>query len=94
MTSLPKRDRQDQSSPPPVTELIPARILNEYIYCPRLAYLEWVQGEWAESFDTIEGTHAHRRVDRQSGALPHPADAGEEGYRKYKRPFSPITASM
>lgn len=25
--------------------LLPARMLNEYQYCPRLAYLEWVQGE-------------------------------------------------
>jgi len=29
--------------------LLPARMVNEYEYCPRLAYLEWVQGEWAES---------------------------------------------
>ena len=32
--------------------LLPARMVNEYGYCPRLAYLEWVQGEWAESADT------------------------------------------
>jgi len=24
--------------------LLPARMVNEYQYCPRLAYLEWVQG--------------------------------------------------
>ena len=24
--------------------LLPARMVNEYEYCPRLAYLEWVQG--------------------------------------------------
>ena len=23
-------------------DLIPARMLNEFAYCPRLAYLEWV----------------------------------------------------
>ncbi|MHB1587150.1 MAG: hypothetical protein ACYCRH_09155 [Acidiferrobacteraceae bacterium] len=34
--------------------LLPARMVNEYEYCPRLAYLEWVQGEWAESGDTVE----------------------------------------
>ena len=50
--------------------LVPARMVNEYSYCPRLAYLEWVQGEWAESADTVEGTHAHRRVDRAGGSLP------------------------
>ena len=32
--------------------LLPARMVNEYQYCPRLAYLEWVQGEWADSAGT------------------------------------------
>jgi len=36
---------------PPGVPLLPARMVNEYVYCPRLAYLEWVQGEWAESGD-------------------------------------------
>jgi len=57
--------------------LLPARMVNEYQYCPRLAYLEWVQGEWAESSDTVEGRYAHRRVDRPKGDLP-PADSAEE----------------
>jgi len=46
-------------------------MVNEYQYCPRLAYLEWVQGEWAESADTVQGRYAHRRVDRPSGELPY-----------------------
>ncbi|MBX5462204.1 MAG: CRISPR-associated endonuclease Cas1 [Steroidobacteraceae bacterium] len=50
--------------------LLPARMINEYQYCPRLAYLEWVQGEWSENSDTVEGRYAHRRVDRPSGDLP------------------------
>jgi CRISP-associated protein Cas1 len=29
--------------------LMPVRMVNEFEYCPRLAYLEWVQGEWAAS---------------------------------------------
>lgn len=62
---------------PPGTPLLPARMVNEYNYCPRLAYLEWVQGEWAESADTVEGRHAHRRVDKVSGNPPA-ADAAEE----------------
>ncbi|HEU4654089.1 MAG TPA: CRISPR-associated endonuclease Cas1 [Steroidobacteraceae bacterium] len=57
--------------------LLPARMVNEYQYCPRLAYLEWVQGEWAESSDTVEGRYAHRRVDRPSGDLP-PVDSEDE----------------
>ena len=44
------------------TDLVPARMLNEFAYCPRLAYLEWVQGEFADSVDTVEGRFQHRRV--------------------------------
>ncbi|MGZ9012076.1 MAG: CRISPR-associated protein Cas4 [Burkholderiales bacterium] len=64
--------------------LLPARMVNEYQYCPRLAYLEWVQGEWAESSDTVEGRYAHRRVDRPSGDLPAPEEA-EQGERVHAR---------
>lgn len=64
--------------------LLPARMVNEYQYCPRLAYLEWVQGEWGESSDTVEGRHVHRRVDRPSGDLPQAGEA-EEGERVHAR---------
>jgi len=51
--------------------LLPARMLNEYAYCPRLAYLEWVQGEWADNSDTLEGEFVHRNVDvADDSALP------------------------
>jgi CRISP-associated protein Cas1 len=66
--------------------LLPARMVNEYEYCPRLAYLEWVQGEWAESADTVEGTYRHRRVDKPSGDLPAPNSAdGEESANLHAR---------
>jgi CRISPR-associated protein Cas1 len=47
-----------------VPDLIPARMLNEFSYCARLCYLEFVQGEWAENLDTLEGRFGHRRVDQ------------------------------
>jgi len=50
--------------------LLPARMLNEFAYCPRLAYLEWVQGEFAHSADTLDGALQHRRVDKPGGKLP------------------------
>src|SRR5580704_19714598 len=65
--------------PPPLRPdqpYVPARMVNEFQYCPRLAYLEWVQGEWAESADTVEGRGVHRRVDRGAGALPEPEEIG------------------
>ena len=52
--------------------LFPVRMLNEYQYCPRFAYLKWVQGEWFDSAETVEGRHVHRRVDQRSGDLPRP----------------------
>jgi len=58
------------SIPAPPPDLVPARMLNEFAYCPRLAYLEWVQGEFADSVDTVEGRFQHRRVDKPSGDLP------------------------
>ena len=60
-----------------VPELVPARMLNEFAYCPRLCYLEWVQGEFAHSADTIDGRFQHRRVDQPTGNLalpPSPSD--------------------
>jgi CRISPR-associated endonuclease Cas1/CRISPR-associated protein Cas4 len=61
------------------TPLIPARMVNEFVYCPRLAYLMWTQSEWAESADTVEGKRVHGRVDRPSAPLPAPeALAAEE----------------
>jgi CRISPR-associated endonuclease Cas1/CRISPR-associated protein Cas4 len=55
---------------PAVPDLIPVRMLNEFAYCPRLAYLEWVQGEWAENTDTLDGEHVHRRVDVEESGRP------------------------
>jgi len=64
--------------------LLPARMVNEYQYCPRLAYLEWVQGEWADSADTVEGRARHRRTDSRGGTLP-PADELDEAEKLHAR---------
>ena len=63
----------DLKTPPDVPDLVPARMLNEFTYCPRLAYLEWAEGDFADSADTVEGRFHHRKVDKESGDLP-PAD--------------------
>lgn len=54
--------------------LLPARMLNEFSYCPRLFYIEWVQGEFRDNVHTVEGRTVHRRVDRKKGALPEVRD--------------------
>jgi len=48
----------------------PARMVNEFAYCPRLAYLEWVQGDFEDNADTADGRYKHRVVDRDGGRLP------------------------
>lgn len=62
-------------------ELVPARMLNEYVYCPRLFFLEWVDSLWASNADVAEGLRRHRRVDSGGGAAPLP----EEGELKVAR---------
>ena len=43
--------------------LVPARMVNEFSYCPRLFYLEWVDGEFDDNHFTVEGRVVHRVVD-------------------------------
>jgi CRISP-associated protein Cas1 len=57
-------------------DLIPARMINEWVYCPRLFYLEWVDSRWADNADTTHGEIAHASVDSRGGAMPAP-DADE-----------------
>lgn len=57
-----------------VPELVPARMVNEFSYCPRLFFLEWVQARFEDNADTAHGRYVHRSVDRPSGPAPLPAD--------------------
>ena len=64
--------RPDHRSLP---ETLPARMLNEFVYCPRLFHLEWVQQQFATSDDVEEGSYLHRVVDRETGDLPDKSEA-------------------
>jgi CRISPR-associated protein Cas1 len=55
-------------------ETVPARMVNEFVYCPRLFHLEWVQSRFATSEDIEEGLYVHRRVDQPGGTI---ADADD-----------------
>jgi CRISPR-associated protein Cas1 len=64
-----------QPPPPPSRresepQQIPARMLNEFVYCQRLFYYEFVEGVFVESVDTLRGEAIHKRVDSGNGALP------------------------
>ena len=52
-----------------VPELVPARMINEFEYCPRLFYLEWVQSRFEHNRDTVEGLYVHRVVDAGGGRM-------------------------
>lgn len=65
------------NTPPPPTEeadYLPARMINEFVYCPRLFYLEHVEGLFAENRFTIEGSNQHKRVDAKTDPLISPND--------------------
>jgi CRISPR-associated endonuclease Cas1/CRISPR-associated protein Cas4 len=76
----PRQLALELPAPPATAEtpLVPVRMVNEFVYCPRLAFLEWVDGEWADSGDTEEGRRAHVRVDAGGGRLPAPAETDEK----------------
>jgi CRISPR-associated protein Cas1 len=62
-------------------DLLPARMVNEFVYCPRLFYIEWTEGRFADNDDTRVGQQVHRRVDTETGAAPLP----EEGELRIAR---------
>src|SRR5882724_8003187 len=63
---IPPEVRKPEVDPQP----IPARMLNEFVYCQRLFYYEFVEGVFVESADTLRGAAIHQRVDSGTGALP------------------------
>lgn len=58
--------------------LVPARMVNEALYCERLLYLEWVQGEFADNFFIVDGNAVHKRSDKPGGKLP-PVEVAIDG---------------
>ena len=57
---------------PPASDVdpIPARMLNEFVYCSRLFYYEHVEGVFLENADTLRGSAIHKKVDSGNGAMP------------------------
>jgi len=59
-----------EADAPDQPDYLPARMLNEFVYCPRLFYYEWVEGVFAESVDTVAGSLRHQKLERKEDALP------------------------
>jgi CRISPR-associated protein Cas1 len=65
-------------------------MVNEFSYCPRLFYLEWVDAQFADNDDVVEGRYRHRVVDVAAGAAPLP----EEGMLRSARSLRLSSASL
>lgn len=72
--ALKATQRNDQSLP----DYLPARMINEFAYCPRLFYFEQVEGVFVHNEHTVEGAAAHKRVDKEGKSAPQPEDECEE----------------
>jgi CRISPR-associated protein Cas1 len=53
-------------------DYLPARMLNEFTYCPRLYYYEHVEGLFAHNQETVEGALRHSGLDGREDGLPPP----------------------
>lgn len=54
---LPKESRWEDD------QVVLLSALNDFLYCPRRAWLHRVEGVFAHTADTLEGSYAHERVD-------------------------------
>jgi CRISPR-associated protein Cas1 len=70
--------------PAELPEYFPARMVNEFVYCPRLFFYEWVEQVFAHSPDTLEGAFRHEKLERKTDELP-PAAETEDGGRIHSR---------
>jgi CRISPR-associated exonuclease Cas4/CRISPR-associated protein Cas1 len=57
----------------PEIPFIPVRMANEYVYCPRLAYLEWVQGASASLKQPRAQGHARHSHWFSEARVPRPS---------------------
>lgn len=67
--------------PVTVPDYLPARMLNEFVYCPRLFFYEWVEGVFRHSSDTVDGAQRHERSDARQDELPPWEDLADVMFR-------------
>lgn len=58
------------AAPVTLPEYLPARMVNEFVYCPRLFFYEWVEGVFAHSADTVSGALRHEKLESKDQELP------------------------
>ncbi len=74
VAAIPADDRIERELP----DYLPARMINEFAYCPRLFYYEQVVGVFAHNEFTAEGAAQHKRVDKEGKGAPKPDEPTEE----------------
>lgn len=62
--------------------LLPVRAINAFTFCPRLFWLEHVEGVFEENAHTLEGSSVHRRVDQPGGSMSPPEKTETEDVSK------------
>jgi CRISP-associated protein Cas1 len=55
-------------------QLVPARMVNEFVFCPRFFHLAWSSGETGENELTVDGKWIHRKVDAEQGRFGAPGE--------------------
>lgn len=71
-------DHDDTLDDGAATDYMPARMLNEFVYCPRLYYYEHVEGVFAHNRETVEGALRHTKVDDGKGELVPAAELSDD----------------
>src|SRR5271154_2908988 len=66
-------------------DYLPARMLNEFVYCPRLFFYEWVEGIFAHNRETTEGALRHSKLDAKDDALPTAEELAASGESIHSR---------
>ncbi len=69
---------------PKTPDYLPARMLNEFVYCPRLFYYMWVDNVFAHNQETVEGSLRHAKMDAKQDELI-PADELEDEHKLHSR---------
>lgn len=74
-------DGRVMSTLPLEEDLLPVRMLNEFVFCRRLFHLMHVESQWADNAYTEDGRRVHRRVDSAiDGVLQDPEE--KKGMRR------------
>lgn len=66
-----------ERKPSAMPDYLPARMLHEFAYCPRVFYYEWVDGVFVHSVDTVAGALRHEKLETREDELPPPHELVE-----------------